>query len=129
MQSEYLANHDQKVIKGEVFTFNNPIKGAINLTSTPNHLSSLNSLESQNTINTIKNKEKHTADNKETTKEQQQTEAPREKLDQNRQNRWTEQAKIDPEVQRNIETNTEEQKGKGHKGNGKKPKNYGICQN
>jgi cytochrome c-type biogenesis protein CcsB len=36
MQSEYLANQEQRVIKGEVFTFNNPIDGAINLKSTPN---------------------------------------------------------------------------------------------
>ena len=31
MQSEYLNDKEQRVIKGEVFTFNNPTEGAINL--------------------------------------------------------------------------------------------------
>ena len=31
MQSEYLNDNEQRVIKGEVFTFNNPTEGAINL--------------------------------------------------------------------------------------------------
>ncbi len=31
MQSEYLKDKEQRVIKGEVFTFNNPTEGAINL--------------------------------------------------------------------------------------------------
>ncbi len=30
MQSEYIANKEQRSIKGEVFTFNNPLEGAIN---------------------------------------------------------------------------------------------------
>ena len=34
MQSEYLNDKEQRVIKDEVFTFNNPMKGAINLSST-----------------------------------------------------------------------------------------------
>jgi cytochrome c-type biogenesis protein CcsB len=33
MQSEYLKDKEQRVIKGEVFTFNNPLEGAINLSS------------------------------------------------------------------------------------------------
>ncbi|MDG1348517.1 MAG: cytochrome c biogenesis protein CcsA [Flavobacteriales bacterium] len=33
MQSEYLNDKEQRVIKGEVFTFNNPLEGAINLSS------------------------------------------------------------------------------------------------
>jgi len=33
MQSEYLNDKVQRVIKGEVFTFNNPMEGAINLSS------------------------------------------------------------------------------------------------
>jgi cytochrome c-type biogenesis protein CcsB len=33
MQSEYLKDEEQRVIKGEVFTFNNPTEGAINLSS------------------------------------------------------------------------------------------------
>ena len=33
MQSEYLNDKEQRVIKDEVFTFNNPMKGAINLSS------------------------------------------------------------------------------------------------
>ena len=33
MQSEYLKDKQQRVIKGEVFTFNNPLQGAINLSS------------------------------------------------------------------------------------------------
>ena len=33
MQSEYLKDKEQRVIKGEVFTFNNPMEGAINLSS------------------------------------------------------------------------------------------------
>jgi cytochrome c-type biogenesis protein CcsB len=33
MQSEYLKDKEQTVIKGEVFTFNNPLEGAINLSS------------------------------------------------------------------------------------------------
>ena len=33
MQSEYLKDKEQRVIKGEAFTFNNPLQGAINLSS------------------------------------------------------------------------------------------------
>ncbi|MBT3621721.1 MAG: cytochrome c biogenesis protein CcsA [Flavobacteriales bacterium] len=33
MQSEYINDKEQRVIKGEVFTFNNPLEGAINLSS------------------------------------------------------------------------------------------------
>ena len=36
MQSEYLTNYEQKVINGEIFTYNNPTVGAINIRSTPN---------------------------------------------------------------------------------------------
>ena len=36
MQSEYLVDKEQRVIKGEVFTFNNPLEGAINLSSSVN---------------------------------------------------------------------------------------------
>ena len=31
MQSEYLKNFEQKRIKNNVFTFNNPLEGAINI--------------------------------------------------------------------------------------------------
>ena len=31
MHSEYLSNKEQRIIKGELFTFNNPLEGAINI--------------------------------------------------------------------------------------------------
>tara|TARA_B100001057_G_scaffold76868_1_gene71635 strand:+ start:5928 stop:8999 length:3072 start_codon:yes stop_codon:yes gene_type:complete len=39
MQSEYLKNFEQKKIKNNVFTFNNPLDGAINITSVDSLLS------------------------------------------------------------------------------------------
>ena len=33
MHSEYLSNKEQRIIKGELFTFNNPLEGAINIFS------------------------------------------------------------------------------------------------
>ena len=38
MQSEYIADKEQKAIKGMLFTFNNPLDGAINLVNEDDHI-------------------------------------------------------------------------------------------
>ncbi len=43
MQSEYLLNNEQRIIKGEIFTFNNPVKGGVNFKVNKNNIIVCNS--------------------------------------------------------------------------------------